>query len=327
METSLHRQLKEQFREPGSEIEVKLGRYRIDVVNGDRLVEIQQSGLAAIRDKIRKLVEQYEVDVVKPLIARKRLVKLAGPDGPEVSRRWSPKQGTMLDLFDELLYFTRVFPHENLRLIVPLVEIEELRYPGHGKRRRWRRNDFVIADRKLVKTVGMEVFETASDLHRLLPEGLETPFDTAALAAGLGIRRWEAQRVAYVMNKTGALNRVGKKGNAFLYDLSVSSAAAASKKTATIVTADSPEAACSENEKKVDRHRKKKAVRKRKKKAKKKRTVTEEPAASVSSDVPAPKKRASNNPAGAPKSSKVKKKRKKKAVKRKAVRKKKRASV
>ena len=45
----------------------------------------------------------------------------------------------MLDLFEELVHFTRVFPHPRLTLEVVLVEIEEWRYPGHGRRRRWRR--------------------------------------------------------------------------------------------------------------------------------------------------------------------------------------------
>jgi len=126
METTLHRQLKEHFCEPGARIEVPLGRYRIDVVNGDRLVEIQRSGLAAIRDKVNKLVcDGYQVDVVKPLVARKRLVKLTCIDGIETSRRWSPLKATMLDVFDELLYFTRVFPHPNLRMLIPLVDVEE----------------------------------------------------------------------------------------------------------------------------------------------------------------------------------------------------------
>ncbi len=218
METSLHRQLKEQFREPGSQIEVKLGPYRIDVVNGTRLVEIQQSSLSAIRDKVGKLVRDHQVDVVKPLVVRKRLIKLARKNGRETSRRWSPKTGSILDLFEELMYFTRVFPHPNLRLIVPLVEIEELRYPGHGRRRRWRRNDFVVEDRRLIKTTGMEVFHNGSCLHRLLPELPET-FDTSHLASGLSIRRHEAQRIAWVMHKSGCAERIGKKGNAFLYRL------------------------------------------------------------------------------------------------------------
>ena len=81
METTLHQQLKEKFREPGSEIEVKVGRYRIDVVNGERLVEIQRSGLASIRDKINVLLKDFQVDVVKPLIVRKRLIKFDREEG------------------------------------------------------------------------------------------------------------------------------------------------------------------------------------------------------------------------------------------------------
>ena len=43
---------------------------------------------------------------------------------------------TYTDLFDDLVHFTRVFPHRRLTLEVPLVDIEEWRYPGHGRRRR-----------------------------------------------------------------------------------------------------------------------------------------------------------------------------------------------
>ena len=219
METSLHQQLKERFREPGSQIEVKIGRYRIDVVNGDRLVEIQRSGLASIRDKIAKLVKNYKVDLVKPLVVRKRLIKLNRKDGSVIESRWSPRRGSILDLFDELLYFTRVFPHPNLRLIAPLIEIEEIRYPGHGRRRRHRNGDFQVKDRLLTSIHGMQSFETAQDLHRLLPPELESPFDTGQLAAGLEIKRWQAQRIAYVLQHTGSSKIVGKKGNANLFEL------------------------------------------------------------------------------------------------------------
>ena len=110
VETSLHRQLKEHFRLPNSQLEVKVGRYRIDVVNEGRLVEIQQSGLSSIRDKIQRLLmEDYVVEVVKPLIARKRIIKLSQKNGPETDRRWSPKKGTKLTLFDELIYLRGSF--------------------------------------------------------------------------------------------------------------------------------------------------------------------------------------------------------------------------
>jgi len=65
------------------------------------------------------------------------LVKLAEKGGEVLGRRLSPKRGQIVDLFDELVHFTRAFPHRRLTLEVPLVEVEERRYPGHGRRRRW----------------------------------------------------------------------------------------------------------------------------------------------------------------------------------------------
>jgi len=220
METTLHRQLKERFMEEGSEIEVRVERYRIDVVTGNRLIEIQRSGLSSIRDKIRYLLEQnYRVEVVKPLVVRKRLVKLSRKNGKVVDRRWSPKRGTIMDIFDELLYFTRVFPHANLRLICPMIDMEEIRYPGHGKRRRRRTGDFVVKDRLLSEIHETHVFDTAQDLHRLLPKKLPSPFDTKDLAEGLKMRRGDAQKIAYVLRHTGSVELVGKRGNANLFEL------------------------------------------------------------------------------------------------------------
>ena len=219
METTLHRQLKEHYCTDGCEIEVKFGRYRIDVVDGDRLIEIQHSGLAAIRQKIQILLKSHKVDVIKPIIARKRLVKLTRKNGRISSQRLSPKRGGFLDLVDELLYFTRVFPHKNLRLIVPQIEVEEVRYPGHGRRRRKRAGDFVVQDRVMTELLESKVYKTPKDLCEELPP-LPAKFDTGELAAAMSIKRWQAQRVAYVMKHVGSIKQVGKRGNAILYSKS-----------------------------------------------------------------------------------------------------------
>ncbi len=218
METTLHRQLKALYAGPEACIEQRLAGYRIDAVRGEQLVEIQHGGLAAIRTKIARLLEDHAVLVVKPLVVRKVLVRLTKRGGKEVSRRLSPKQGTLLDLFHELVYFTRVFPHPRLTLQTPLVEIEERRYPGHGRRRRWRRNDHVVEDQRLVAVVGVHEFQTASDLFRLLPVNLPQPFHSGQVAEAMGIRRWVAQRIVYCLRQTGAALTCGKRGNALLYE-------------------------------------------------------------------------------------------------------------
>jgi hypothetical protein len=217
METSLHRQLKALYADGHSQIEAPLDGYRIDVLRAGELIEIQHGSLAAIRDKVRRLLAHHRVRVVKPIVARKQLVNQTSRGGRVVQRRLSPKRGRILDLFHELVYFTRAFPHENLTLEVPLVEVEEWRYPGHGKRRRRRERDHEVEDQRLTGLQQVHQFHTATDLLELLPQGVPQPFDTGQLANQLDIPRWFAQRIAYCLRQTGAVSEVGKQGNTRLY--------------------------------------------------------------------------------------------------------------
>jgi hypothetical protein len=219
METSLHRQLKRLYGGTDAQYEAQVGRYRIDVCSGGQLVEIQHGALAAIRDKIRALVQRHDVLVVKPIVARKMLVRLERPGGPALGQRLSPKRGRLVDLFTELVHFTNVFPHARLTLEVVLVEVEELRYPGHGRRRRWRRADFEIDDQRLLAIAAVHRFHTAQDLLLLIPGPLPSPFDTGDLARALEVPRWRAQQAAYCLDRMGAARQVGKRGNARLYEL------------------------------------------------------------------------------------------------------------
>lgn len=200
-----------------------MGRYRIDVLEGDRLIEIQHSGLAAIRDKIQCLLaDGHKVEVVKPLIARKQLVMLDRAEGDPVRVRWSPLQGGPSSLFGELLHFTSVFPHPALTLVAPMVEVAELRFPGHGRRRRWRRDDYQVQDRLLLKLLAVDRYGTAADLVRLLPgDWTGRPFNSADLARAMEVPRWQAQQIAWVLARTGAAAAVGRDRQGVRYELTV----------------------------------------------------------------------------------------------------------
>jgi hypothetical protein len=218
METSLHRELKRLYAGDAAQVEVPLLGYRIDAVADGVLVEIQHGSLGAIRDKVARLLSGHDVLVVKPIVATRRLIKRAAIDGPVVDRRLSPKRGRLLDLFDELVHFTRVFPHRRLTLETPLVDVEEWRYPGHGRRRRWRQRDHQVQDQKLLAVREVVRFQTIDDLWRLLPGDLPGPFHTGHLAAALEVDRGFAQRIAYCLRQTGAARSVAKAGNALLYE-------------------------------------------------------------------------------------------------------------
>lgn len=225
METSLHRQLKWRYAGVAPDgaaqpqTEVRFGEYRIDAIAGDELVEIQHGSLAAIRDKVSKLLAERTVRVVKPVVARKLLIKKDAKGGVEISRRQSPKLGAFVDVFKDLVYFTRVFPHPRLAIELVLVDVEEHRYPGHGRRRRRRDNDFQVEDQRLVAVREARLLRTPRDLVALVGATLPREFDTADLAAAAGLHRWEAQRIAYCWRNMGAAIVAGKRGNGILYKL------------------------------------------------------------------------------------------------------------
>jgi hypothetical protein len=217
METTLHRELKTIYAGAEAATEVRLGRYRIDVVAHGRLIEIQHGHLAAIRRKVAALLETHKVTVVKPIVIRKHIVVRKRRGGPIARGRLSPKRGCLLDAFHDLVHFTRVFPHERLRIELIGVEIEEIRFPGHGRRRRWRRGDYQIEDQRLLAIEQRHALVEAVDLRGLLPTQPSAPFHTGELADVLSVARWVAQRIAFCLRECGAAKVIGKSRGALVY--------------------------------------------------------------------------------------------------------------
>lgn len=216
-ETTLHRDLKQHYAASDEFTEVVLGDYRIDVVRGEELIEIQCASLSAIRRKTLALVKKHPVRVVKPLVRRTQIHRHRTRRGPVVSTRWSPRRGSTWELFDELIYFTGVFPHPNLVLEVPLIDVAQHRCP----RRRRRGVDYRVLDTALLDVCETREYKTAADLIGLLPGALpKSAFNTAQIAEACDCPRWVAQRAAYVLRHAGALEQVGRDRNGIRYAMS-----------------------------------------------------------------------------------------------------------
>ncbi len=218
METSLHQQLKLGYADDPSQTEVVMGRYRIDAVRGEELIEVQCASLSAIRDKCQNLLKRHTLRVVKPVIVRTRIVRLAAPDGKVKSRRMSPKRGSILDLFDDLIYFTRIFPHPNLTIEVPLIHVEQTRVPSNKRRRRRWQKDYQVDDVRLESIESTMEFSIPADLLAILNLSAgASVFNTADLAKAIDRPRSQAQQIAYVLRKTGAIDQTGRTKTGVVY--------------------------------------------------------------------------------------------------------------
>ncbi|MGD9855786.1 MAG: hypothetical protein AB7U20_12650 [Planctomycetaceae bacterium] len=225
METTLHRQLKAVYCADPERHEVRIDGYRIDAVSDAGLIEIQQAGLGAIRTKVRALLHAHRVIVVKPLVARRVLIKRRRRGGAVQSTRTSPKHATFFDLFDDFVHFAGLFPHPRLSLDVLLTEQEEHRIIT-GQRRR-RDKGYRVEDRRLVSIVDRCRLQHCEDLRELLPDSLPEVFSTSDIAERASVPRWLAQKAAYCLRMTGTAELVGKSGNVLLYRWSVPASRAA----------------------------------------------------------------------------------------------------
>lgn len=217
MATSLHQQLKLHYVDDVSQHEVDVAGFRIDAIDRRRrLIEIQCASLGAIRDKIRELIRDHQVIVAKPLASRKKILKKARGNGRVVSSRYSPARETLPHVFLDLVHFSSVFPHPNLRLDILLTEQEEVRVPR--ARPTWRKK-FRVQERRLVAVQEAVSVKTAADLWQRVNFQLPEVFTTADMADSTGIPRWLAQKAAYCFRQMSHIEPCGKQGNSVQYRL------------------------------------------------------------------------------------------------------------
>ncbi len=218
MATSLHQQLKHQYVADSDRHEVTLEGFRIDAVDHKgRLIEVQCASLAAISDKIGKLLENHKVIVVKPLASRKRIVTLKAANGEPVSSRYSPIRQQASHIFLELVHFG-VFPHPGLQLDVVLTEQQEIRIPPTASSS-WKKR-YSVRDRMLVNVEQTIRLKTANDLWGILEAEVPEMFTTEDLATIAGIPRWLAQKAAWCFRRMGFLTVCGKRRNSLEYRMS-----------------------------------------------------------------------------------------------------------
>ena len=215
-EGSLHAALKALYAGTGDRVEEPVDGFVVDVSRPDELVEIQTGSFASAARKLRRLVEDHRITLVYP-IGLERLLVTVDADGSVTERRRSPRKGSVLDVFEELVAFPELVAHPNFGLELVLIREEEIRGPvPNGARYRYPRRWWRL-DRRLVEVVRTIRVDTAADLLALLPDGLGPEFTSADIAAAGRTSRRIAGRAAYCLTRAGAIGVVGKMGRLQLY--------------------------------------------------------------------------------------------------------------
>ena len=217
-EKSLHAGIKSWYGRPGDRFEVNVDGFVIDIVRGDQLIEIQTRHFGAMKRKLKRLLDDHQILLLHPIAQEKWIVRETAVGEP-ISRRKSPKKGSPLDLFSELMRIPHLLPHPNLTVGVLLTQQEEIwRDDGLGS---WRRKGWSLHDHLLLNVVGQQLFASPAELRSWLPTELPEPFTNQQLAKMAKIRPNLAQRITYTLARCGVVEKVGKAGRANLHQFVV----------------------------------------------------------------------------------------------------------
>ena len=213
-ESDLHHQLKQHFATDGALFEHTIDGYVIDLYQNNQLYEIQTTNFSAIKKKLTALITTHQVNLIHPIIQNKIIRKIT-PQGELLSKRKSPRHGTIYDLFKQAVYIPHLLLHPSLEIITQFVDLTETWVDdGQGS---WRRKHFSIQNKHITSFAQSKTFNTATDYLSLLPFPHDQVFTNKQLAQSLKIDRRIVQKFTYTLRAAGLIEVTGKEGRALLF--------------------------------------------------------------------------------------------------------------
>ena len=214
-ESSLHRSLKFQYSGSGGDTEILEGSYVCDArTAGGELIEVQIGSLGPLKEKVKTLCGKNKVRIIHQIIVKKH-IELYDTDGRLLYRRLSPRKGCSWDLFKALIYAPEFPRQRNLTIELVHIDVVEKRInDGTGS---WRRKGVSIGDRILEAWHHSMLLRSRKDYGQFIPFSKKEEFTVRDLGKKAGITPGLAKKTLYVLAKLDLVERIGKKGNAFVY--------------------------------------------------------------------------------------------------------------
>lgn len=214
-EAPLHASLKALYALPGDAQEVPIEGFVVDILRSDSIIEIQTGSFGNMKRKLSRLLKDYRIRVVYPVAHERWIVKLPVKKSDSETRRKSPRRQGLEAVFRELVSIAGLVAHPNFELEVLLIREEQVRRFDGNKS--WRRKGWKVDERRLLEIVDRRVIRNPDDLLDMCGGIPEPEFTSAELAAANGWERRVATMAAYCLRHCGAIEQIGKRGNAYLY--------------------------------------------------------------------------------------------------------------
>lgn len=214
-EKTVHAILKNYYEPDEDKQEIPVENYVADIYADGEIIEIQTRQFNRIRNKLSAFLPLYPVTVVYPIPREKWLIWIDEESGELSKKRKSPAKGNPYLAFKELYKIKMFLKEPNLKFKLVFLDMEEYRLlNGWSSDRKKGSSRFDRIPTHLVEEVEINCLE---DYMQFVPYEMPEEFTTKDFAKAAHIPPRLAQTVLNILHYVGTVERVGKKGNSYLY--------------------------------------------------------------------------------------------------------------
>lgn len=216
-EKTVHAILKNYYAPDEDMHEIPIKNYVADIYTGSEIIEIQTRQFNRMRDKLTAFLQEYPVTVVYPIPREKWLIWIDEESGELSKPHKSPAKGNVYDAFKELYKIKMYLKSPKLHLKFVLLDMEEYRLLNgwsQDKKRGSCRYDRIPS--RFVEEIAVD---EPRDYMQFIPYELTTPFTSEQFAKAAHIRKPLAQTVLNILTHMECVERIGKEGRSYLYDV------------------------------------------------------------------------------------------------------------
>lgn len=214
-EKTLHAVLKCYFEPFEDNQEISLGGYVADIAGENGVIEIQTRNFNTLRRKLELFLEFCDVTVVYPIPQVKYLSWLDTKTGEIVSKRKSPKTGSIYDSLKELYKIKYTLDNPRMNLCFVMLELEEIRYLNGWSEDK--KKGSTRCDRIPIDLLDEIYLNCPADYRIFLPENLPEEFTSADFAKCTKIKRNIAQLALNILTYMNVTEKTATKGRTIFY--------------------------------------------------------------------------------------------------------------
>ncbi len=216
-EKTVHAILKNYYEPDEDKQEIPIENYVADIYADGEIIEIQTRQFNKLRDKLNVFLSLYPVTIVYPIPREKWLIWIDEESGELSKKRKSPAKGNPYVAFIELYKIKMFLKNPNLRLKLVLLDMEEYRLlNGWSKDKKKGSTRYDRIPTQLVEEIDINCIQ---DYMQFVPYELEDAFTVKEFAKAAHIPVALAQTVLNILYYIGTVERIGKKGKAYLYSI------------------------------------------------------------------------------------------------------------